>query len=286
MRKLAGLLVLSLAARITATATLVVVIPAKEATVVCADRRFTGTAGNQFDSDGKLQLLPPHAIYFVVGLEAASEGGKVVYAPGTVFKRFLAERENEGIPPDRAIRNSAEIERYLRDSFEEFLGTHRIPPPSSAPFAIKPFFTLGVLRIENHSPRLTTVTVSQNAKKPSTAISLVSHGMERFGVDSQWPGSMFARSDPMYIGQTDVILGLAKRDRQFSRFTADPYVQKFLLADFGLPLTDRNTALDAAKRLISVTAEGFTAMPDAAQSISRDSVCAVLDYLNETPQYK
>jgi hypothetical protein len=90
----------------------------------------------------------------------------------------------------------------------------------------------------------------------------------------------------MYIGQTDVILGLAKRDRQFSRFTADPYVQKFLLADFGLPLTDRNTALDAAKRLISVTAEGFTAMPDAAQSISRDSVCAVLDYLNETPQYK
>ncbi|MGA2715143.1 MAG: hypothetical protein ABSG41_18745 [Bryobacteraceae bacterium] len=286
MRKLAGLLVLSVAARITATATLVVVIPAKEATVVCADRRFTGTAGNQFDSDAKLQLLPPHAIYFIVGLEAVSEGGRVVYAPGTVFRKFLAERENEGIPPDRAIRNSAEIEHYLRDSFGEFLGAHRIPPPGSAPFAIKPIFTLGILRTENHDPRLTTITVSQNAKKPSTAVSNVSRGMERFGVDSAWPGSIFARSDPMYIGQTEVILGLARRDRQFSRFAPDPYVKKFLLADFGLPLTDRDTALDAAKRLISVTAEGFTAMPDAAQSISKDSVCAVLDYLNETAQYK
>ena len=90
----------------------------------------------------------------------------------------------------------------------------------------------------------------------------------------------------MYIGQTDVILGLAKHDRQFSRFTTDPYVKKFLLADFGIPLTDTDTALDAARRLISVTADGFTEMPNAGQSISRDSVCGVLDYLKETAEYR
>ena len=110
--------------------------------------------------------------------------------------------------------------------------------------------------------------------------------MERFGVDSQWPGSTFARSDPMYLGQMEVIIGLAKHDRQFARFTSDPYVKKFLLADFGIPLADRDTALEAAKRLISVTADGFTAMPDTARSISRDSVCAVLDYANESAQYR
>ena len=280
------MLVLSLAVAATATATLVVLIPAKDAAVVCADRRFTGTTGNQFDSDAKLQLLPPHALYFVVGVEAISAGDKVLYAPETAFRNFLAARANEGVPTDRAIRDNARLERYLRDSFEEFLKAYRIPPAASTRVAIKPVFTLGILRIEDHLPRLATFTISQNAKKPSTATSEVSRGMERFGVDSQWPGSMFARSDPMYIGQTDVILGLAKRDPQFSRFTADPYVRKFLLADFGLPLTDRNTALDAAKRLISVTADGFTEIPHAAQSISKDSVCAVLDYPNETAQYK
>jgi hypothetical protein len=133
---------------------------------------------------------------------------------------------------------------------------------------------------------LTAITVSQNARKPSTASSTVSYSLDRFGIDNRWPGSIFARADPMYIGQTEVILGLAKRDPQFSRFTSDPYVRKFLLADFGLPLTDRDTALDAARRLISVTAEGFTAVPHAAPSISKDSVCAVLDYANETAQYK
>ena len=286
MRKLVALLVLSLAVTATAAATLVVLIPAKDAAVVCADRRFTGTTGDQFDSDAKLQLLPPHAIYFVTGVEAISAGDKVLYAPGAVFRNFLAERASEGISVDRAIRDGAQIERYLRDSFEGFLKAYRIPPAASTRVAIKPVFTLGILRIEDHLPRLATFTISQNAKKPSTANSEVSRGMERFGMDSQWPGSIFARSDPMYIGQTDVILGLAKHDRQFSRFTADPYVRKFLLADFGLPLTDRNTALDAARRLISVTADGFTEIPYAAQSISRDSVCAVLDYPNETAQYK
>jgi hypothetical protein len=286
MRTLAALLVLSLAVTATATATLVVLIPAKDAAVVCADRRFTGTTGNQFDSDAKLQLLPPHALYFVTGVEAISAGGKILYAPGTAFRNFLAERANEGISADRAIRDSARLERYLRDSFEEFLKAHPIPPDTSNRVVIKPVFTLGILRIEDHLPRLATFTISQNAKKPSTANSEVSRGMERFGVDSQWPGSIFARSDPMYIGQTDVILGLAKRDPLFSRFTVDPYVRKFLLADFGLPLTDRNTAVDAARRLISVTADGFTEIPHAAQSISRDSVCAVLDYPNETAQYR
>jgi hypothetical protein len=63
-------------------------------------------------------------------------------------------------------------------------------------------------------------------------------------------------------------------------------VKKFLLADFGIRLEDRDTALGAARRLISVTADGFTAMPYAAQSISRDSVCAVLDYSNETVRYR
>src|ERR1035438_4861268 len=133
MRKLAALPVLSLVVTATATATLVVVIPAKDAAVVCADRRFTGTAGNQFDSDAKLQLLSPHAIYFVVGVEAISVGDKVLYAPETVFRKFLAERANEGIPADRAIRNRDEIGRYLRDSFTEFLSTHTIPRPDSAP---------------------------------------------------------------------------------------------------------------------------------------------------------
>jgi len=283
MRELAGFLILNLAYAATATATLVVLIPAKDSAVICADRRFTGATGSQFDSDAKLQLLSPHAIFFVVGLEAVSAGDKVLYAPETVFRKFLAERANEGIPADRAIRNRAEIGNYLRDSFTEFLSTHAIPRSDSAPVAIKPAFTLGILRIENHTPHLTAVTVSQNAKKPSTATSDVSSAMERFGVDSQWPGSTFARSDPMYIGQMEVILGLAKHDRQFSRFTADPYVRKFLLADFGLPLTDRDTALDAARRLISVSAE---AMPDAARSISRDSVCVVLDYSNETARYR
>src|SRR5580698_11404690 len=102
MRKLAGWLALSLASIGTATATLVVLIPAKDAAVVCADRRFTGTTGNQFDSDAKLQLLPPHALYFVTGVEAISAGGKILYAPGTAFRNFLAERANEGISADRA----------------------------------------------------------------------------------------------------------------------------------------------------------------------------------------
>lgn len=286
MRKLTGFLILSLAATANAPATLVVLIPAKNASVICADRRFTGTAGNQFDSDAKLQLLSPHAVYFVAGVEAIAAGDKVLYAPATAFRHFLAERANEGIPADRAIRDTAELERYLRNSFEDFLKKYGIPPAASTRVAIKPFFTLGILRTENHSPRLATVTISQNTKKPSTANSEVSHGMDRFGVDSQWPGSIFARSDPMYAGQTDVIVGLAKHDRQFSRFATDPYVQKFLLADFGLPLTDRNTALDAARRLISVTADGFAEMHDGAPSISRDSVCAVLDYRDEVAQYR
>ena len=287
MRNLAALLVLNLAITTTATATLVVLIPAKDAAVVCADRRFTGTTGNQFDSDAKLQVLPPHALYFVVGVEAISAGDKVLYAPGTAFRNFLAERANEGISVDRAIRDSAPLERYLRNSFEEFLKAYRIPPAASTRVAIKPVFTLGILRIEDHLPRLATFTISQNARKPSTANSEVSRGMERFGVDSQWPGSIFARSDPMYIGQTDVILG--RPQNMTGNSPGSPRILtfgNFSSPTSASPLTDRNTALDAARRLISLTADGFTEIPQAAQSISRDSVCAVLDYPNETAQYK
>ena len=42
----------------------------------------------------------------------------------------------------------------------------------------------------------------------------------------------------MYAGQTEVIRGLIDHNRQFSRFTPDPFVKKFLLADFGICLIE------------------------------------------------
>jgi hypothetical protein len=286
MRKLASVLVGSLVAISSAKASLVVLIPAKGATAVCADRRFVATSGKQFDSDGKLQLLPPNAVFFVVGLEAIFAGGEVSYAPGTIFKRFLAERAEEGIPSDAAMRDSSKLAQYLRDGFEKFLRANQVPAPKPSFVEIEPAFTLGILRTENHLPHLTTINVSRNAKKPSTAISQVSNRMERFGVDSQWQGSIFSRSDPMYVGQMQVVLGILQHDRQLSRFAADPYVKKFLLADFGMPLTDTDTALNAARRLISITAEGLTTLPSMVPGVSKESVCAVLDYSNETARYR
>src|SRR5579862_6022683 len=133
MRMLASLLALCLVAISTAKASLVVLIPAKGATAVCADRRFVATTGKQFDSDGKLQLLPPHAVFFVVGLEAIFAGDEVPYAPGTIFRKFLAERAEEGIPSDVAIRDSAKLAQYLRDGFEKFLRANQLPPPRPSP---------------------------------------------------------------------------------------------------------------------------------------------------------
>ena len=90
----------------------------------------------------------------------------------------------------------------------------------------------------------------------------------------------------MYAGQMEVIRGLIDHNRQLARFTADPYIKQFLLADFGMPLTDLDTALNAAKRLISVTAEGLKTLPAIVPGVSEESVCAVLDYSNETAQYR
>jgi hypothetical protein len=286
MRKLASLLVAGLVAVTTAKATLIVLIPAKGSATVCADRRFVGSGGNRFDSDDKLQLLAPNAIFFVVGLEAVSVSGQVLYAPGTIFRRFLAERASQGIPTGIAIQDSARIAQYLRDPFEKVLSGSKSLPARQTSLEIEPAFTLGILRTEHHTPQLTTITVSRNPKKPSTVTSRFSHSMERFGVDSQWRGSVFSRSDPMYAGQMEVVRGLIDHDLQLSRFTADPYVKKFLLADFGMPLTDAETALNAARRLISVTAEGLQTLPEIVPGVSEDSVCAVLDYSKDTAQYR
>src|ERR1700704_5845288 len=80
--------------------------------------------------------------------------------------------------------------------------------PEQPSLEIEPTFPLGILQTDHHIPRLTTITVSRDPKKPSTVTSRISHGMERFGVDSQWRGSNFSRSDPMYAGQVEVVRGL------------------------------------------------------------------------------
>lgn len=276
MRGSVSVLALSLVAAVAAKATLVVIVPARGATAVCADRRFFDTKGGQFDSDDKLQLLPPHAAFFVVGLEAVSDRDRVLYSPATVFRRFLAERAAEGIPADIAIRDTARLSRYLRDGFEGFLKDHNFPRRNSTRVEIGPSFALGIVRTENHIPHLDLFTVSQNARKPTTATINISHGME----------GMFSRSDPMYVGQMDVVLGLAKREPGLSRFTTDAYVKQFLLANFGMPLEQLDTALTASRRLISVTADGLTMNASAIPSVSREAVCAVLDYETESAQYK
>jgi hypothetical protein len=222
----------------------------------------------------------------VVGLEAISASGQVLYAPGNLFRKFLAQRAAEGIPPDVAIRDGEKIAQYLREAFEKILRDTRPAPPNASHLKIEPAFTLGILRTEGHVPHLTMIAIARNAKKPATATSHVSHAMERFGVDAQWPGSVFSRSDPMYAGQVEVIQHLIRHDREMSEFADDPYVKKFLLADFGMPLTDADTAVNAARRLIAVTAQGLTELPDAVRGVSKESVCAVLDYVNETAQYR
>lgn len=269
------MLILSLAAATTAKATLIVIIPAKGATVVCADRKFLATDGRQFDSDDKLQLLSPHALFFVVGLEAVSTEGKILFAPGTIFRRFLAEQAAEGIPSGIAIQDSAKIGEYLRDAFEKFLRENKFPPPKSLPFELQPGFELGILRMENHLPSLTILKVSQDGNEPfatSGFVPVIDH--------------FFSRSDPMYLGQLDVVLSIAKQDARFSRFFTDPYVHEFILTNFGKPLTNPATALKAARRLISVTADGLRTLPRPVASVSKESVCAVMDYSNDTAQYR
>jgi hypothetical protein len=275
MRKLAGLLILSLAAATTANATLIVIIPAKGATVVCADRRFLGTDGRQFDSDDKLQLLTPHALFFVVGLEAVSTDGKVVFAPGTILRRFLAEKAAEGIPSDMAIQDDAKIGQYLQRAFEKFLRENNSPPPKSMPYELQLGFMLGILRIENHLPSLTVLNISQDGNEPFTTsgfVPIIDH--------------FFSGSDPMYLGRLDVVQRIAEQDSRFSRFFTDPYVHEFILTNFGKPLTNPPTALKAARRLISVTADGLRTLPRSVASVSKESVCVVMEYLNETGQYK
>jgi hypothetical protein len=276
MRKLAGLLILSLAAVTTANATLTVIIPAKGATVVCADRRFLGTDGRQFDSDDKLQLLTPHALFFVVGLEAVSSDSKVLFAPGAILQRHLAEQAAEGVPSDMAIQDDAKIGQYLRDAFEKFLRENKFSPPKSMGFESKPLgFMLGILRTHNHLPSLTVLNVSQEGNEPlatSGFVPIIDH--------------FFSGSDPMYLGQLDVVENIAKQDSRLSRFFTDPYVHEFILTNFGKPLTNPATALKAARRLISVTADGLRTLPGAVATVSRESVCAVMDYLNETTQYR
>jgi hypothetical protein len=270
------MLAFSLVAAFTAKATLVVIVPAQGATAVCADRRFFDTSGRQFDSDDKLQLLPPHAAFFVVGLEAVSTRDRVLYSPAAVFRRFLEERAAEGITADLAIRDNAALSKYLREAFEGFLKEHQFPAPRSTRVEIAPSFALGILRTERHVPYFTLFTISQNAKRPATATSSIGHGMD----------GMFTRSDPMYVGQMEVILGLAKRDSAFTRFTTDTYIKQFLLTNFGMPLEVLDTALAAARRLIWVTAEGLKTMPDTVPGVSGESVCAVLNYADETVRYK
>ena len=267
---------ISLLAAITAEASLVVVIPAKGATAVCADRRFFDDSGKQFDSDDKLQLLPPHAAWFVVGLEAVFTHDRVLYAPAAVFRRFLAERGAAGVPAEIAIHDSAGLSRYLREDFEGFLKDHRFPAPRSTKVEIGPAFALGIVGTEHHHPWMTLITVSQNLRKPATAVSNIGHGMD----------GMFSRSDPMYAGQMDVVMGLAKRDPGFIRFTTDTYIKQFLLTNFGIPLERLEVAVTAARKLISVTAEGLKIMPDTLPSVSNESVCAVLDYASETAEFR
>ncbi len=110
---------------------------------------------------------------------------------------------------------------------------------------------------------MTLITVSQNLRKPATAVSNIGHGME----------GMFSRSDPMYVGKMDVVMGLAKRDPGFIRFTTDTYIKQFLLTNFGIPLERLEVALTAARKLISVTAEGLKIMPEhSAERIQRISM--------------
>jgi hypothetical protein len=221
-------------------------------------------------------LLPPHTVFFVVGLEAVSARDRVLYAPAAVFRRFLAERAAEGVQAETAMRDSAGLSQYLRRNFEEFLKEHSFPAPRSTRIDVGPRFALGIVGTEHHQPWLTLITVSQNAKKTLAATSIIDHGMS----------GMFTRSDPMYVGQMDVILGLAKRDSGFVRFTNDPYIKQFLLTNFGIPLDSPDVALHAARRLISVTSEGLKLMPDTMPSVSSESVCAVLDYASETAEFR
>ena len=263
-------------AAMTAQATLVVIVPAKGATVVCADRRYFDANGNQFDADGKLQLLAPNAAYFVTGLEAVTARGKVVYAPAEVFGRYLAERQAEGIPVGAAIRNDNGIRDYLRADFERFLKTTRFPSPKTSRVAIEAAFSLGVVRTENHVPHFSLYTISQNPRHADEAIGKTGHGMEQ----------MFTRSDPMYVGDMEVVLSMAKREDTYSGLMKDPYIRKFLLAPFGMPLTDVDTAIPGARRLISATSEGLKLRPRLLPGVSSDSVCAVLDYASETLQFR
>ncbi len=105
-----------------------VLVPARGATAVCADRRFFDDNGKQFDSDDKLQLLSPHAAWFVVGLEAVFTHDKdALCAGGGVFSRFLAERAAAGVPAESAMHDSAGTQpTYLREDFEGFLKDHPV----------------------------------------------------------------------------------------------------------------------------------------------------------------
>jgi hypothetical protein len=274
MRKLASLLILSLAAATTANATLIVIIPAKGATVVCADRRFLGTDGRQFDSDDKLQLLSPHALFFVVGLEAVSTDSKLLFAPGATLRKFLTEQAAAGIPSEIAIQDDTKIGQYLRAAFERFLRENKFPPPKST-VESQPAFMLGILRMDNHVPSLRVLKVSQDVNEPFTTsgfVPIIDH--------------FFSRSDPMYLGQLDVVQSIAEQDSRFSRFFTDPYVHEFILTNFGKPLTNPATALEAARRLISVTADGLKILSRPVASVSKESACGVMDYVNETVQYR
>jgi hypothetical protein len=274
MRKLAGLLILSLATVSTAHATLIVIIPAKGATVICADRRFVGTDHRQLDSDEKLQLLSPHALFFTVGLEAVSSDGKVLFAPEASLREFLAEEAAKGIPSDIALQNASKIAEYLKNAFEKFLSGNKFPPPKSMPFELQPGFVLGILRMDDHVPSLTVLKVSQEGNGPVTTglVPIIEH--------------FFSRSDPMYLGQLDVVQHIAEQDSRFSRFFTDPYVHEFILTNFGKPLTNPATVRAAARRLIAVTADGLKILSRPAATVSKESVCAVMDYLNETAQYR
>jgi hypothetical protein len=273
MRKPAGLLVLILAAAATANATLIVIIPARGATVICADRRFIGTDHRQLDSDDKLQLISPHALFFTVGLEAVSSEGKVLFAPGSSLRQFLKEERARGVPADIVIQDEAKIARYLSEQFQKFLMENNSPPAKSMPLEVQGFM-LGILRMENHVPSLTVLKISQDGNKTVTTglVPIIDH--------------FFSHSDPMYLGQLDVVETIARQDSRFSRFFTDPYVHEFILTNFGKPLTDPATARQAARRLIEVTADGLKIVSGPAATVSKESVCAVMDYANETVEYR
>lgn len=275
MRPLVGALLLILAAA-SARATLVVIIPAKGATVVCADRRFLGTGGRQFDSDGKLQLLAPNAFLFIVGLEAVSAEGKVLFSPGTLLQRFLAEQAAEGVSSGMALQDGVKIGQYLQDAFGKFLSGNTFASPNLMPFDFQLGFLLGILRTDNHTPSITVIKVWRETRAPSSVTSSLVPTIERF----------FATSDPMYLGQLDVVQRIAEKDPQFSRFFNDPYVHEFILTNYGKPLTNPVMALKAARRLIAVTADGLSIIPRQLASVSKESVCGILDYLSETAQYR